>query len=302
MRKRFVISIYAAKFRTVPPIRPTKLMQVPTLTPTPQAPLRKRMQQLTDLIRVNVLVAERSGLSRRGADTAIAGRRVTTAGREVALGERLDALAPLELDGKTLTAKPRPSADSGDSLGGAEVFAWYKPVGVTTTHADPYATVTLPQALTPALGVERAEASPTAALLGRLSGALRLSVSTLLARAESDAGPARIARLDAQLLWTDPATGYRRRAVSPPGAEPELVEVELPPRARVSYTAASFAFLRGQLVWVLAGRLAVEEGTEEALLAAGDCLVFDLETPKGHAFRNPSRSRPCRYLVALSRR
>jgi transcriptional regulator with XRE-family HTH domain len=150
--------------------------------------------------------------------------------------------------------------------------------------------------------VERAEASPTAALLGRLSGALRLSVSTLLARAESDAGPARIARLDAQLLWTDPATGYRRRAVSPPGAEPELVEVELPPRARVSYTAASFAFLRGQLVWVLAGRLAVEEGTEEALLAAGDCLVFDLETPKGHAFRNPSRSRPCRYLVALSRR
>ena len=97
-----------------------------------RAPPRKRTPQLTDLIRVNVLVAERSGLSRRGADTAIAGNRVTTAGRAVALGERLDALAPLELDGKALAAKPRPSAESGDELGGAEVFAWYKPVGVTT--------------------------------------------------------------------------------------------------------------------------------------------------------------------------
>lgn len=150
--------------------------------------------------------------------------------------------------------------------------------------------------------VERAEASPTAALLGRLSGAFRLTVSTLLARAEADAGPQRIARAAAQPLWTDPATGYLRRAVSPPGAEPELVEVELPPGARVDYTAGSFAFLRGQVVRVIEGRLVVMEGSEDAVLAAGDCLAFDLDTPKGHAFRNPSDLWPCRYLVALSRR
>ncbi len=150
--------------------------------------------------------------------------------------------------------------------------------------------------------VERAESSPTASLLGRLSGAFHLTVSTLLARAEADAGPARIARAATQPLWTDPATGYRRRAVSPPGAEPELVEVELPPGARVAYTASSFAFLRGQVVWLLAGRLVIEEGTEEAQLAPGDSLAFDLVAPKGHAFRNPSSSRSCRYLVALHRR
>lgn len=150
--------------------------------------------------------------------------------------------------------------------------------------------------------VERAESSPTAALLGRLSGAFHLTVSALLARAEADAGPARMARAQAQPRWKDPATGYRRRAVSPPAAEPELVEVDLPPGARVPYTAASFAFLRGQVVWVLAGRLVVEEGGEEATLEAGDCLAFDLDQPKGHAFRNPSKSKPCRYLVALSRR
>lgn len=150
--------------------------------------------------------------------------------------------------------------------------------------------------------VERAESSPTAALLGRLSGAFHLTVSALLARAEADAGPSRIARAAAQPPWTDPATGYRRRAVSPPGAEPELVEVELPPGARVAYTASSLAFLRGQVAWVLAGRLAVEEGTQEVLLGPGDCIAFDLVAPKGHAYRNPSPSRPCRYLVALHRR
>lgn len=150
--------------------------------------------------------------------------------------------------------------------------------------------------------VERAEASPTAALLGRLSGAFHLTVSTLLARAEADAGPSRIARAAAHPPWTDPATGYRRRAVSPPGAEPELVEVELPPGARVAYAAESLMFLRGQVVWVLAGRLVVEEGAEESALAIGDCLAFDLVAPKGHAYRNPSASRACRYLVALHRR
>lgn len=150
--------------------------------------------------------------------------------------------------------------------------------------------------------VERAEASPTAALLGRLSGALHLTLSTLLARAEADAGPARIARAADQPLWTDPATGYLRRAVSPPGAEPELVEVELPPGARVDYTAASFAFLRGQVVHVLAGRLAIEEGGADTLLDPGDCLAFDLAAPKGHGFRNLSGTEACRYLVALARR
>jgi transcriptional regulator with XRE-family HTH domain len=150
--------------------------------------------------------------------------------------------------------------------------------------------------------VERAEASPTAALLGRLSGAFHLTVSALLARAEAAAGPPRIARADRQPRWRDPDTGYRRRALSPPGAEPELVEVELPPGARVAYPAASFAFLRGQVAWVLSGRLVVEEGAGESRLEAGDCLAFDLDAPKGHAFRNPSKSKPCRYLVALARR
>lgn len=150
--------------------------------------------------------------------------------------------------------------------------------------------------------VERAEASPTAALLGRLSGALALTVSTLLARAEADGGPGRVSRAAEQALWTDPGTGYRRRAVTPPGADPELVEVELPPGARVPYPAASYRLLRGQVLWLRSGRLVVEEGEERHELRAGDCLAYDLATPRDCAMENPSATVPCRYVVALTRR
>ena len=65
--------------------------------------------------------------------------------------------------------------------------------------------------------VERGESSPTAALLGRLSGAFGLSLSRLLARAEAAEG-GRVAHAGDQALWRDPATGFVRRALTPPGS------------------------------------------------------------------------------------
>lgn len=147
--------------------------------------------------------------------------------------------------------------------------------------------------------VERAEASATAALLGRLSGAFGLSLSTLLARVEADAsGSGRIARASQQALWRDPTTQYLRRAVSPPGADPELVHVALPPKARVAYPAAAYAHLRGQCIWVLEGELLFHEGATEHRLAAGDCLA--LGTPADCEFQNPSPIAVCTYLIALA--
>src|SRR3954447_14798215 len=73
--------------------------------------------------------------------------------------------------------------------------------------------------------IERGEAQPTAALLGRLSAALGMTLSELIARAESADAP-RLARSADQPTWTDPETGYVRRAVSPrPGGPIQLVEV-----------------------------------------------------------------------------
>lgn len=147
--------------------------------------------------------------------------------------------------------------------------------------------------------VERGEASPTAALLGRLSGAFGLTLSVLLARVEADAA-GRLLRAADQPAWQDPATLYYRRALSPSGAEPELVEVTLPPGVRVPFPAAAYAFLRGQCLWVLEGRLDFAEGNTLHHLGAGDCLA--LGPPAECAFINPSPDAACRYLVALTRR
>jgi transcriptional regulator with XRE-family HTH domain len=147
--------------------------------------------------------------------------------------------------------------------------------------------------------VERGEASPTASLLGRLSGAFGLTLSALLARTETNRS-ARLVRADDQLRWTDPATGYVRRQVAPaPGSELplDLVQVELPPGASVSFPAAAYAFLR-QLVWVLSGTLTFIEGEAAHTLAAGDCL--ELGPPSDCTFRN-ERNRPCRYAVVILR-
>ena len=90
--------------------------------------------------------------------------------------------------------------------------------------------------------IERGEAQPTAVLLGRLSGALGMTLSELVARAEEGTGDL-LRRAADQPVWTDPATGYRRRAVSPVTDSPlELVEVELPPGASVSYPADAYIF------------------------------------------------------------
>lgn len=145
--------------------------------------------------------------------------------------------------------------------------------------------------------VEREEAQPTAVLLGRLSGALGLTLTELVARAEGDGR--RLARRDEQPLWTDPGTGYQRRSVSPPaGAATQLVEVELPAGARAPFPADSYRFLDHQ-IWLLEGTLSfVEDGTEH-VLNPGDCL--QLGSPSDCEYLNRG-DEPCRYLVVLTRR
>lgn len=145
--------------------------------------------------------------------------------------------------------------------------------------------------------IERGEASPTAALLGRLSGAFGMTLSTLLAPPEAAA--LHLRRAAEQPVWRDPRSGYVRRAVSPRGDGPlELVEVELPPGARIAFPAASYAFLHQQ-IWVLQGHLSFEEGIETHELDAGDCL--ELGPPADCAFANHTAA-PCRYLVAIVKR
>jgi transcriptional regulator with XRE-family HTH domain len=145
--------------------------------------------------------------------------------------------------------------------------------------------------------IERADAQPTAALLGRLAAALSLTLSELIARAEH--ADHRIARAADQPTWTDPETGYTRRAVSPTSGGPlELVEVSLPPGAEIAYPADSYTFTHHQ-IWVLDGHLRFREGEATHELDAGDCL--QLGPPQPCAYVNPTTT-DTRYLVVLSRR
>ncbi len=145
--------------------------------------------------------------------------------------------------------------------------------------------------------VERCEASPTATVLGRLSGAFGLPLSVLLALAEREGD--RLARRDEQPVWTDPETGYTRRTLSPAnGGQLELLEVVLPPGVRVPYPASAFSF-QHQQIYVLDGHLDFLEGSRSHALAAGDCL--QLGAPADCVFVNAG-SGATRYLVALTRR
>jgi transcriptional regulator with XRE-family HTH domain len=143
--------------------------------------------------------------------------------------------------------------------------------------------------------VERGESSPTAVLLGRLCGAFGLTMSTLLTRAEGDGG--RIARFGEQQVWQDPETKYVRRALSPrPGGPLDLVLVDLPPGASVTYPANNYGFTRHQ-IWVQEGQLTFVEGAEVHELDCGDCLELGTATDCTFANRSPH---PCRYLVAVA--
>lgn len=144
--------------------------------------------------------------------------------------------------------------------------------------------------------IEKAESSPTATILARLSGAFSLSMSTLLARAEMPEG--RLLRKKDQPVWIDPQSGYVRRHVSPRSDMPlDLVHIELPPGADIPMPASAYAFQR-QLIWVLHGALVFIEGATRHELGEGDCL--ELGAPADCVFRNES-AHVCIYAVAVVR-
>lgn len=144
--------------------------------------------------------------------------------------------------------------------------------------------------------VERGEASPTAALLGRLSGAFGLTLSSLLARAELQGG--RLLRAADQPQWRDPETGYVRRHVSPASDLPvELIQVDLPAGASVTFPASAYVFLR-HLIWVMKGRLTFTEGGIVHEMGPGDCIA--LGPPTECTYRAPG-PKLCSYLVVVMR-
>ena len=149
--------------------------------------------------------------------------------------------------------------------------------------------------------IERGESSPTAVVLEKLAAGLGVMLASLF-DAPTAAGPAStgpVARRNDQPLWRDPASGYLRRNISPPGVpQPmQIVEVHFPAGARVAFETGARDVRVHQQVWVLEGSIDVTLGAERHRLREGDCLAMQLDRPT--MFHNPTR-RPARYAVVIA--
>lgn len=147
--------------------------------------------------------------------------------------------------------------------------------------------------------IERGQSSPTAAVLDRLSSALGVTLASLFEDSAAPAAePSPMARAAEQPEWTDPASGYVRRNLSPAARSPlQLVEVHFPPGERVAYDTGARDAEIHQQVWVIEGTMEMTVGDAHWRLNTGDCLTMRLDRPI--VYHNPTR-RPARYLVALT--
>ncbi len=148
--------------------------------------------------------------------------------------------------------------------------------------------------------IERGESSPTAVVLEKLASGLGVLLASLFdAPAATHAASGPVARRDDQQQWQDPASGYRRRNVSPPGVpQPmQIVEVHFPAGGRVAFENGGRDRRVHQQVWVLEGAIDVTLGAERYRLREGDCLAMQLDRPT--MFHNPTR-KPARYAVVIA--
>jgi transcriptional regulator with XRE-family HTH domain len=143
--------------------------------------------------------------------------------------------------------------------------------------------------------LENAEVSPTASTLGKLCAAFGLTISRLMYMVEDEFEP--LVGRDAQPLWADPASGFRRRSVSPPARNlaGEVLECELAPATRIAYEWPPRPGLEHHLL-LLEGALAISVGGRTHELRPGDCLRYQLFGPS--VFATPERA-GARYLLFI---
>ena len=144
--------------------------------------------------------------------------------------------------------------------------------------------------------IERGESSPTAVVLEKLATGLGVPLASLF---DAPAAADPVSRRKDQVEWRDPASGYVRRNVSPPGVpQPmQIVEVHFPPGGRVAFETGERGMRVHQQVWVLEGAIDVTLGKEQHRLREGDCLAMQLD--RRTMFYNPTR-KPTRYAVVIA--
>lgn len=147
--------------------------------------------------------------------------------------------------------------------------------------------------------IERGESSPTAVVLEKLAVGLGVALASLFDPPEPPAPAGPVARRKDQPEWRDPASGYVRRNVSPPGVpQPmRIVEVHFPAGQRVAFETGPRDGVVYQQIWLLDGTIDITLGDDRHRLHEGDCLAMTLDRPT--VFHNPTR-RAARYAVVVA--
>jgi transcriptional regulator with XRE-family HTH domain len=141
--------------------------------------------------------------------------------------------------------------------------------------------------------LEKAEGSPTTAVLAKLCTAYGLTLSRLMAMAEEGFAP--LVRPGEQAVWRDRKIGFTRRSLSPPSQAlaGELLECEIEAGRRIAYEAPPRPGLEHHLL-LLEGELEVTLEGRSHRLSPGDCLRYQLFGAS--AFRTFG-ARAARYLL-----
>lgn len=147
--------------------------------------------------------------------------------------------------------------------------------------------------------VERGTSSPSAAILSRLANAMNITLSKLFAELEIHQNSL-VRCAHQQQRWVDEQTGITRWSLSPAGASPELIKVDIPAMGQLTIPASANEHLSGQTLWMLSGSLDFQVNHQTYHLQAGDCLALTFASE--YQMSNPDSEQSCSYIVAFSQK
>ena len=126
--------------------------------------------------------------------------------------------------------------------------------------------------------VEANTSSPTAGVLGRLCIGLGITMSALMAAVETE--DATLLSAAAQPVWSDPATGLERMAVSPRTSfsTVEVAKLRLRAGTVIDYPAPpNVAY--SQHILGLTGKMRFTVGKSSFIVGPGDCVAARIDRP-----------------------
>jgi transcriptional regulator with XRE-family HTH domain len=147
--------------------------------------------------------------------------------------------------------------------------------------------------------VERAEKSPTLAIMSRIARGLDVSLSTLIG-ARPNSSKVVVVRKAERVIFKDSVSGFDRELLSPHhvdnGVELLLHEI---PAGKSSGVLPVYTTPTEKYLIVHQGSLTVVIGENRHTLREGDCLYFEVTSP--YSFMNEGRV-PCSYYLFVIRR